>query len=322
MFTNKDIKYRSVFVINCIEKRNLRVSAGELLLEDVEANKTLTKLPFQKILALFVIGHITITTALIDKCTKYGIPLVVMKPNFRPVFFFSITAEANYLLRKKQYEYEKKDLTIPKVLVENKIQNQIALLEKTRLKTEPITNAIAKCEQILKTLPNTSEYDAVMGLEGKAAKLFFNAYFEPFGWKARLPRTKADPINSTLDIGYTILFNYIEAFTRLFGFDPYRGVYHQLWFKRKSLICDLIEPFRCIIDRQVRKALNLGQCKISDFNLIKGEYILKRDLNDDYSKMFYETLIAYKTDVFKYVQSYYRCFMQNKDSSQYPRFLI
>lgn len=79
MFTNKDIEYKTIFVINCIEKRGLRVSSGELLLEDVENNKTLTKLPFQKILALFVIGHISITTPLIEKCKKFNISLVVMK---------------------------------------------------------------------------------------------------------------------------------------------------------------------------------------------------------------------------------------------------
>lgn len=70
MFTNKDIEYRSIFVINCINERDLRVSNGELLLENIEENKTLTKMPFQKILALFVIGHIRITTPLIDKCKK------------------------------------------------------------------------------------------------------------------------------------------------------------------------------------------------------------------------------------------------------------
>ncbi|MDR0579752.1 MAG: CRISPR-associated endonuclease Cas1 [Campylobacteraceae bacterium] len=102
----------------------------------------------------------------------------------------------------------------------------------------------------------------------------------------------------TLDIGCTILFNYIEVFVRLFGFDPYKGVYHQLWFKRKSLICDLIEPFRCIIDRQVRKAFNTKQCKAEDFNLIKNEYILKREKSSDYTKMFYDVLIEQKAEIF------------------------
>jgi CRISPR-associated endonuclease Cas1 len=322
MFTHKDIEHRSVFVVNCLEERTLRVHSGELLLENTAENKTLTKLPFQKILALFVIGHISITTPLIDKCSKYGIPLVVMKPNFRPVFFYSITAEANYLLRKRQYEYDKDNLLVPKILVDNKIRNQINLLEKTRIKSGNIQTAKELCTKLLSTLRLATTYDAVMGLEGKAATAFFSAYFEPFGWNGRRPRVKSDPVNATLDIGYTLLFNYIEAFVRLFGFDPYRGVYHQLWFKRKSLICDLVEPFRCLIDRQVRKAFNLGQCKTEDFNLIKHEYILKREKNSDYTKMFYETLIEYKTPVFKYIQSYYRAFMQQKSAEQYPKFTL
>lgn len=90
MFTNKDVEYRTIYVINCIKDRNLRVSNGELLLEEVEEKKTLTKLPFQKILALFVVGHIHVTTPLIEKCKKFNVALVVMKPSFRPVFVCSI----------------------------------------------------------------------------------------------------------------------------------------------------------------------------------------------------------------------------------------
>jgi len=322
MFTHKDIEYRSVFVVNCLEDRGLRVKSGELLLEDLQQRKTLTKLPFQKILALFVIGHITITTALIDKCRLCGIPLVVMKPNFRPVFFYSITAEANFLLRQKQYEYPKTDLQIARKLVENKIRNQLRLLEKTRQKAPKIIEAKEKCQQYLSIIPQIDDYDSLMGIEGSVAKAFFAAYFEQHEWKLRSPRTKIDPINVTLDIGYTILFNYIEAFTRLFGFDPYVGVYHRLWFKRKSLICDLIEPFRCLIDQQVRKAFNTKQCSANDFLLVKNEYLLRREKNSDYTKMFYDVLINYKSDVFCYVRDYYRCFMQRKSVPDYPLFLI
>jgi len=322
MFTHKDLSYRSIFVINCIENKNLKVQGGELLLENTEEKKTLTKLPFQKILALFVIGHISITTPLIEKCTKYGVPLVVMKPNFRPVFFFSITAEANYLLRKKQFEFEKNDISIAKILVKNKLQNQLKLLGNTRRKTVLIDQAKIQIEQIIGKFDTLNEYDKLMGAEGRCAKSFFSAYYQDTGWNVRLPRTKVDPLNTTLDIGYTILFNYIEVFTRLFGFDPYVGVYHRLWYKRKSLICDLMEPFRCLTDRQVRKAFNIKQCKDEDFNLIKNEYLLKPEKNADYSKMFYSELIEYKTEVFKYVRDYYRCFMQSKCAEEYPKFLI
>ena len=68
MFTHKDIENRTIFVINCIKDRSLRVSNGELLLEewveDADKYKTLTKMPFQKMLALFVVGHISVTTPL------------------------------------------------------------------------------------------------------------------------------------------------------------------------------------------------------------------------------------------------------------------
>ena len=122
MFTHKDIEMRTIFVVNCIEHdRSLRVNSGELMLEEIEDDKkkTLTKFPFQKLLALFIIGHITVTTPLIDKCKKYGVALVVMKPNLRPVFFWANSAEANYLLRKRQFEYRTEDLSIAKCIVYN-----------------------------------------------------------------------------------------------------------------------------------------------------------------------------------------------------------
>jgi len=322
MFTHKDIQYRTIFVINSLEEKALRVSGGELLLQDKKTQKTLTKFPFQKILAVFIIGNATITTPLIEQCAKFGVAIVAMKANLRPIFFFSSTAEANFLLRKKQYEYEKENLQIPKILVENKIINQITLLEKIRIKSKSVQAAKEQCKKLLLALPNAETYDTVMGLEGKAATFYFSAYFEAFDWKIRRPRTRIDPINATLDIGYTILFNFIETFIRLFGFDPYRGVYHQLWFKRKSLVCDLMEPFRCLIDQRVRKAFNTSQCKNEDFDLRKNEYLLKHNKNAEYIKMFYNTLVERKNDIFIYMQKYYRAFMQRKESSCYPQFLI
>lgn len=322
MFTNKDIEYRSIFVINCLTDRELRVSSGELLLEDLQGHQTLTKLPFQKILALFVIGHIHVTTPLIEKCKKNNVALVVMKPSLRPVFYWSDAAEANYLVRKKQYEFSKDDISIAQVLVHNKIDNQEQLLRKTRKRDNLTISSIENCCQLKDMALHSSDYTELMGIEGHAAKLFFSAYFQDLEWRGRRPRIKGDYINSILDIGYTYLFNFIECFVRMFGFDIYVGVYHRLWFKRKSLICDLMEPFRCIIDHTVKTSVNRMQFKKSDFDLYKGEYRLKIEMNKEYSKVFFDALIPYKNDIFKYVQQYYRCFMNNRNSDQYPQFAI
>lgn len=323
MFTHKDIEMRSIFVVNCIQHdRSLRVNSGELMLEEIEGDKkkTLTKFPFQKLLALFIIGHITVTTPLIDKCKKYGVAIVVMKPNLRPVFFWANSAEANYLLRKRQFDFAPNDITIGKALVYNKILNQKINLQKTRKKDEVTKEAISQCDAALNTIPDITEYNHLMGIEGTVAKSFFAAYFQQHNWNGRHPRMKSDILNVTLDIGYTILFNYMESFLRMFGFDLYVGVYHRLWFKRKSLVCDLIEPFRCIIDHTTLLAFNRKQFSEKDFTLIKQEYRLKYEKCSDYYRVFYDALIERKSDVFKYTQQYYRCFMGCKSTQEYPNF--
>lgn len=320
MFTNKDVEYRSIYVINCIHDRDLRVSNGELLLEDSAESKTLTKLPFQKILALFIIGHIRITTPLIDKCRKFNVSLIVVNQSFRPVFYWANAAEANYLLRQRQFSFSKEDISIARILVENKINNQIIALHKTRKNDELTKSAVDSCKECLRKLTIVDQYDSIMGIEGLASRHYFEAFFQDLNWETRKPRIKSDAINATLDIGYTILFNYIECFVRMFGFDPYVGVYHRLWFKRKSLVCDLMEPFRCIIDRAVRSAFHKNQFSEKDFDVTKGEYKLKIQRNSVFCKVFFDALIPFKTDVFKYTQSYYRCFMRQKRAEEYPKF--
>nr|WP_299340052.1 type V CRISPR-associated endonuclease Cas1 [uncultured Prevotella sp.] len=314
---------RTIFVVNCIEhNRGLRVHNGELMLEefDEDNKKTLTKFPFQKLLALFVIGHITVTTPIIDKCKRFGVALVVMKPNLRPVFYWASSAEANYLLRKRQFEYNPDDIAIGKILVHNKVLNQKSTLMKTRKKDEATIGAINQCEAALNTIPDIEEYNQLMGIEGTIAKSFFAAYFSQYNWNGRHPRMKSDMMNVTLDIGYTILFNFIESFIRMFGFDLYVGVYHRLWFKRKSLVCDLMEPFRCIIDHATLISFNRKQFSEKDFTLIKQEYRLKYEKCAGYYKVFYDALIEYKMEIFRFIQQYYRCFMGCKSVKQYPIF--
>ncbi len=324
MFTRKDIETKTIFVVNCINnERNLRVCNGELLLEEnisEDKKKTLTKFPFQKILGLFIIGHITVTTPLIEKCRKFNVALVVMKPNLRPVFYWSDAAEANYLLRQRQYDYSKDDLSIARVLVHNKLLSQLSALKKTRKKDELTVCAIEHCTAALNTVFDVDDYNSLLGLEGAASKYYFNAYFQGLDWNGRNPRLKCDVINVVLDIGYTILFNFMECFIRMFGFDLYIGVYHRLWFKRKSLVCDLMEPFRCLIDHTVLLAFHRKQFVEKDFEKIKSEYYLKREKSVDYYRVFYDVLIDYKVDIFQYVQSYYRCFMGCKSVKNYPEF--
>jgi len=89
-----------------------------------------------------------------------------------------------------------------------------------------------------------------------------------------------------------------------------------------SLVCDLMEPFRCIVDKTIRTAVNRKQISEKDYDVHKGEYRLKKEKNKEYSKLFFDNLVPYKQEIFKYMQSYYRCFMGRKSIVQYPMFEI
>lgn len=322
MFTLKDIENKTIFVINGKEHQHLHVKSGFMHLLDKETGKTITKFPFPKILFLIVIGHTSITTSLIEKCNKYKIPMVVMKPNFRPVFYYGNFAEANYLLREKQYSQPNTRIDIARHIVENKLMNQRALLKITLKNNEQFLKASQSIVEAVNSCSKISTMKSLMALEGRIAKQFFKAYFAKYDWLGRKPRIKIDPLNCCLDIGYTFLFNFIENMCRLFGFDLYKGVYHQLWFKRKSLVCDLIEPFRCIVEHRIYINFRNGKFSNSDFIEINKSYYIEHGKKTKYTEELYDAIIPYKMDIFKYVQKYYRCFMADKEIDEFPVFLF
>ena len=123
-----------------------------------------------------------------------------------------------------------------------------------------------------------------------------------------------------MDIGYTFLFNYFEALLALYGFDAYKGIYHKLFFQRKSLACDVMEPFRCLIDSQIVKSYNLKQINAHDFKTQQGRYFLPFDKQQKYVQMFFDCITDYKEELFNYVRQFYHCLMD--DQKEYPSFLI
>lgn len=251
---------------------------------------------------------------MIDRFQKYGISIFFLNFNYRCYGSFSAHAEGNTFLRKKQYCLsEEENLEISKVIILNKIENQIALLKKIREKSPEIKNGIIYMKNIAGKIETTVERESLLGYEGSVAKQFFALYFSEMNWHGRKPRTKYDIPNTLLDRGYTTLFNVVESLLRIYGFDIYCGIYHQFFYQRKSLVCDLVEPFRCIIDQALRKAYNLGQIDESDFIIAGNRYDLPYKNGGKYSRIFLEALMERKEDIFLYCQKYYRNFLKGTE---------
>ena len=176
---------------------------------------------------------------------------------------------------------------------------------------------VNKITNISNNVVSVNTFKEILGNEGQASKIYFSALFSDFGWYRRMPRTKVDEINYLMDIGYTMLFNMVDAISALFGFDIYKGFYHKLFFQRKSLACDLVEPFRCLIDKQIIKSYHLNQIDKKDFKCSKGSYSLKYDKRQKYLKFFAECLMKNKEDIFCYIRDYYYSVMNDSDFPNY-----
>lgn len=273
-----------------------------------------------RIFVLFVIGHLTITSGLLQRAKKFGFSIIFMTSSLRVYSSVFVKAEGNVLLRKKQYKYQQLD--IARSIIANKIENQVTALKNIRLKNEEMKIDIKKMLGYKESLEQCEELDQMLGMEGLTAKLYFKNMFLDHGWEARRPRAKNDKINCLMDMGYTLLFNVIEALLCLYGFDVYYGVLHKQYYQRKSLVCDLVEPFRPLIDLRIRKALNLSQVDDRDFYVRQGQYFLNSKHSPKYVAILMELILERKEDIFLYIQSYYRSFMKDKPIDQYPVFRL
>lgn len=272
-----------------------------------------------RLFILFVIGHITITDVLIQKSHKFKFSIVLMNSSFKVYDFLGGKMEGNVLLRQYQYSYTGIDLA--KHILLNKLHNQKQLLMMQRNKTDVLKDAINNIDAYNDRLSkHIGDVHGMMGFEGSAARIYFKNHFNNIEWQGRKPRIKIDFVNSILDIGYTVLFNFIEALLLVYGFDVYCGFLHKQFYMRKSLVCDIVEPFRPLIDQQVKKSINLGQFQKSDFIIKNHRYILKWECNGRYIGVLMKPIIENKHRIFLYVQAFYRAFMKHSEIKGYPWF--
>ena len=315
-----DFKYKQIIIHKTIgEKERLRFRADNLVIEDEEGN-VIVQQSCHKIFAVFIVGDTTLTSVIIKKSVAFSFPIILMNHNFKVVSRINCAAEGNTLLRRIQYDPSFDNLFVAKELIRQKINNQRNLLSSLRYLSQDDKYVIAKLKEV--DVSSANDIHELMGIEGSASKLFFSAYFRPLGWQRREPRCKRDIYNLLLDIGYTYLFNFIEAMLCLYGFDLYQGVLHTNFYQRKSLVCDIVEPFRCIIDKRLRKAYNLGQIDESDFFFSKGQWSLEYKNQEKYTKLFVRDLMDEKERIFIYCQTYYRWLMKKKSATEFPVFNI
>ncbi len=316
MLTLPDIKAKQVLFVQTEQgaKNRLFIKNENVVFE--KNGEIVNQMSCHRVLAVFVVGDFSFTSGLVRECRKRMVSLLFLGGNFKTYGELNAKADGNYLLRGYQYATDaQKDLMIAKCLVKNKIENQIRLLQST---SKPISEKTAT--RVFADIEAVKDPNLLLGIEGNVGKAFFKMYFDEIGWLRRIPRVKGDIPNFLLDMGYAFLFNFVDALLLLFGFDTYKGCYHKLFFQRKSLTCDLVEPFRCIIEKQLIKSYHLKQIDEKDFFIEQGKYTLKYSESQKYAKIFMEAIMDDREAIYLYVQKYYRFIMNKKN--EFPHFDI
>ena len=121
-----------------------------------------------------------------------------------------------------------------------------------------ISEKIRKQADFLKELNKTSEADLLTSYigqvelmdetnrEGHAAKVYFNALFG-----MDFTRSAEIPTNAALNYGYSLILSSFNREVSANGYLTQLGIFHNNMFNHFNLSCDLMEPFRIVVDRYV-----------------------------------------------------------------------
>ncbi len=168
------------------------------------------------------------------------------------------------LIRRRQLEAMPNALGLSLVLdmVRQKLANQITFLKKLMYarpgQEDNFLGPLKEIENCKSDLdPKDQNLEAVrqrlLGLEGTAARHYFQCLSGVLPQKYRFPgrsrRPALDPFNACLNYCYGMLYPMVEKACILAGLDPFVGFLHTDNYNKKSLVFDLIEPFRLFAEQ-------------------------------------------------------------------------
>lgn len=164
-----------------------------------------------------------------------------------------------------------------------KVHNQSVLLRRSD-RSNPVLEQLLLIE---KTVRNTNRWRDVLGLEGKAAALYFSQFGmlikqdkrEDWPWTARMKRPAPDALNSLLDYTYSLLLSDCIRALISCGLDPHAGFLHSSKRNKPALALDLMEEFRApVADSVVQTVVNNGEVSPDGFIYSLGSSVRMSDM--------------------------------------------
>ena len=252
---------------------------GELVVEPRDGDATRVRIADTSHVAVF--GAVQITTQAIQSLCSDGVAVAYLSAGG---WLYGLTRgldHKNVELRRQQFlaaTTPTRALALARRFVAVKIRNCRTLIRRNA--DEPPARALDRLRDLAARAEATDELASLLGVEGTAARLYFEAFAglvrapaEPsapgaltFDFDGRNRRPPRDPVNALLSLGYALLVKDLVIVLSAVGFDPFLGFYHQPRYGRPALALDVMEEFRpLIVDSIVLSAINTGAIKPTDF---------------------------------------------------------
>lgn len=252
-----------------------------------KGSQTLLQIPAANLENIAVIGNVQVTSQALHMLLEMGVDINYF--SFSGKYLGHVAAESskNVFLRLAQYEmYHNLEarLRLAKRIVDNKILNQIQMVEKYSFedKTYEWRADVEKMKDYRTKLIGKQTSNEVLGIEGICSQIYFGAYgkmfkceYEFHGRNRRPPR---DPINVIISLGYTFLTKEVCSALEAESFEMYIGFLHGIRYGRKSLALDIVEEFRQpVVDRLAIRLFNKRMITEFDFSVEEDSVLLNED---------------------------------------------
>jgi CRISPR-associated protein Cas1 len=272
--------------------------------EVVHEGATLKRVPLHHLGAIVMLGNITVSPPLMERCAQEGRSLVWLNEFGRFRARVEGPVSGNVLLRRTQHNLlndAEATCALARQFVRGKLQNQIQVLQRAareRAESDAIylRDAIARIRTLLQSLHAARDLDTIRGAEGYASQIYFDALDrlitaqrDSFRMLQRTRRPPRDRFNALLSFVYSLLTADCVSALEGVGLDPQVGYLHALRPGRPALALDLMEELRpAFADRFALSLVNLQQLTPDHFEERPGGAVL---LNETGRR---ELLVAYQ----------------------------
>jgi CRISPR-associated protein Cas1 len=254
---------------------------GETVLVSIDHEPKL-RVPIHTLGGIVCFGNVMCSPFLLGLCGDKGVHMSFLTENGRFLARVHGPVAGNVILRRAQYRMaddEGMSVLVARSVVTAKIANCRNVLLRARRECDEGQNppslgtAAQRLAESLDELEKAIKLDEMRGIEGEAAKSYFNAFDdlitaqkEDFFFHGRSKRPPMDNTNAMLSFLYTILAHDVGSALEGAGLDPAVGFLHRDRPGRHGLALDLMEELRpYLADRLVLSLINRQQVKGKGF---------------------------------------------------------